>query len=157
MSLMMRQQGIGRDLTMSRNSRCSAVRSVSRSELGHADDAVHGRANFVAHVGEKLAFGLAGGFGGVLGDEQRLFGAGTLQDFFLEFARAFLDAGFEAVMGQLEFGVAMLNLTEHFVEAIEEQTDFVVEFFGDAQGIIRPAETADAARARSEIGSEMIR
>ena len=40
---------------MRSDSRCSAVRSVSSSKLGHADDAVHRRADFVAHVGEELA------------------------------------------------------------------------------------------------------
>ena len=32
-------------------------------QAGHADDAVHGRANFVAHVGEELALRLARRFG----------------------------------------------------------------------------------------------
>ena len=26
-------------------------------QMGHADDAVHGRTDFVAHVGEKIALG----------------------------------------------------------------------------------------------------
>ncbi len=32
-------------------------------EIGHADDGVHRRADFVAHVGEERALGVAGGFG----------------------------------------------------------------------------------------------
>ena len=31
-------------------------------QVGHADDAVHRRANLVAHVGEELALGAVGGF-----------------------------------------------------------------------------------------------
>ena len=45
-------------------------RGVQR-QLGHADDAVHRRADFVAHVGEKVALGAVGGFGGFLGDLHR--------------------------------------------------------------------------------------
>ncbi len=35
-------------------------------EFRHANDTVHGGANFVAHVCEKFALGAAGGFGGLL-------------------------------------------------------------------------------------------
>ncbi len=42
-------------------------------QAGHADDTVHGRADFVAHVGEELALGPVAGLGHVLGlDELRL-------------------------------------------------------------------------------------
>ena len=34
-------------------------------QLGHAEDAVHGRADFVAHVGQEIALGLVGGYGGI--------------------------------------------------------------------------------------------
>ena len=36
-------------------------------EAGHADDAVHGRADLVAHVGEELALGAGGDERGVAG------------------------------------------------------------------------------------------
>ena len=63
-----RQQRIGRLLDQCRDSsRCSAVRSVSSARLGHADDAVHGRADFVAHVGQELALGPIGGLRFLLG------------------------------------------------------------------------------------------
>ena len=39
-------------------------------QLGHADDAVHRRADLVAHVGQELALGPAGGLGGLLGPHQ---------------------------------------------------------------------------------------
>ena len=35
-----------------------------KREIGHADDAVERRSDLVAHVGEELALGLAGGFRG---------------------------------------------------------------------------------------------
>ena len=34
-------------------------------QIGHAEDGVHRRADFVAHVGEEGALGVAGGFGGL--------------------------------------------------------------------------------------------
>ena len=49
------------DLTISRYSRCSRVEVGVEHQLGHADDAVHGRADLVAHVGQELALGPAGG------------------------------------------------------------------------------------------------
>ena len=40
-------------------------------QLGHAEDAVHRRADLVAHVGQELALGPAGGLGALPGLEQR--------------------------------------------------------------------------------------
>ena len=45
-----------------------------QEQLGHADDAVHRRADLVAHVGEELALGLVGVFGGLLGALHFLLG-----------------------------------------------------------------------------------
>jgi len=42
------------------------------NEFGHAQNAVEGGADFVAHGGEEGAFGGAGGFGGALGVLQQL-------------------------------------------------------------------------------------
>ena len=41
---------------VSAKSRCSG-RVAVKQEAGHTDDAVHGRPDLVAHVGEELAFG----------------------------------------------------------------------------------------------------
>ncbi len=57
-----------------------AAGSGLKGEFGHADDAVHGRADFVAHVGEEGAFGAVGGLGGFLGAEQFLGGALAVGD-----------------------------------------------------------------------------
>ncbi len=45
-------------------------------QAGHGDDAVHGRADFVAHVGQKFGLGAGGGFGGDAGGVQFAVGAG---------------------------------------------------------------------------------
>jgi hypothetical protein len=75
-------------------SRCSAAVSILSTLLGllgcqafaaqqpgHADDAVHRRADLVAHVGEEGALGLVGRFGGQLRFGQRDFGASPHHDF----------------------------------------------------------------------------
>ena len=43
-------------------------------DLRHADHAVHGRADFVAHVREEIALRPVRGLGGELGIERRLLG-----------------------------------------------------------------------------------
>ena len=48
-------------LTVSRQSRCSASSSVSSASVGHADDAVHRRADLVAHVRQELGLRAVGG------------------------------------------------------------------------------------------------
>ena len=35
--------------------------------MGHSDDGIHRRPDFVAHVGQKIAFGLIGLIGGLFG------------------------------------------------------------------------------------------
>ena len=47
--------------TISAYSRCSVVRPRVQQQAGHADDAVHRRADLVAHVGQELALGHVGG------------------------------------------------------------------------------------------------
>ncbi len=49
-------------------------------EAGHADDAVHGRADFVAHVGEELALGAVAGLGHVAGLDELLLVLDALGD-----------------------------------------------------------------------------
>ena len=41
-----------------------------QNKFRHADDAVHGSANFVTHGGQEITFGLAGGFRSRLGSLQ---------------------------------------------------------------------------------------
>ena len=70
-------------------------RGVER-ELGHADDAVHRRADLVAHVGEELALGAARVLGLALGARQRDFGAPSHGDLVAQLARARLEHALRA-------------------------------------------------------------
>ena len=53
---------------------------VGVEQVGEAQDGVHGRADFVAHVGQELALGLAGRFGGGPGPDHGLFRLPALGD-----------------------------------------------------------------------------
>ena len=72
------QQRFGRALDQQQVAALFVVQRTVEHQIGHADDAVHRGADFVAHVGQKLAFGSAGGFGSVFGFAQRVgrFAAG---------------------------------------------------------------------------------
>ena len=52
-----------------------AVKIGLQGQVGHAEDAVHGSADFVAHVGQELALGLVGGLGSFFGTLQLHLGA----------------------------------------------------------------------------------
>ena len=56
-------------------------------QVGHAQHRVHGGADFVAHVGQKVGFGAVGGFGRFFGLGQ--FGRACKHHFFELFAVAF--------------------------------------------------------------------
>ena len=45
-----------------------------QQQIGITENGRHGRADFVAHVGQKLALGLVGLLGGLFGQPQRLGG-----------------------------------------------------------------------------------
>ena len=47
-------------------SRCTSLRGVSSNKIGQPHDPVHGGPDLVAHVGQKLALGSGGRFGGPL-------------------------------------------------------------------------------------------
>ena len=65
-----RQQVIGRELHHPEVLALLGGELGVQRQLGHADDAVHGRADLVAHVGQELALGPVGGLGGLLGPHQ---------------------------------------------------------------------------------------
>ncbi len=98
------------------------VSSVSSSQFGHAHDAVHGGADFVAHVGQELAFGAAGRFGPFF--HHGKFGGSSAH---------FL---FQPIMMALKVLVALLNLGQHGVEAINEVAQFVFGVPLGADGIV---------------------
>ena len=108
-------------LTMFRYRCCSAFERRGQRQFGHADDAVHGRADFVAHRGQELALGAVGRFGRVLGDSQLLFGLPQFVGQLLQFAvrgGQFLGAGFGGgrALGDPQFQglVELLQLLEAF-------------------------------------------
>ena len=65
-----REQRIGRGFHCEQILPLLARDARIEHEIGHPDDAVHRRADFVAHVGEEIAFGTARGLGRLLGLEQ---------------------------------------------------------------------------------------
>ena len=73
---------------------------IPQGKPAQADDRVHRRAQFVAHVGEEGAFRTAGRFGGVLGDVQ--FGGALFHHCFEMIA-----IGFQLPFGLLACGNVM--------------------------------------------------
>ena len=67
MSLITRQQRVGRVLTMLQILALLGRQLGVEGQLGHAEDAVHRRADLVAHVGQEFALGPAGRLGGLAG------------------------------------------------------------------------------------------
>src|SRR6185369_1211276 len=67
-------------------------------QVGHAENAVHRRPDFVAHVGDEGALGDVGGFRGILG--------------LLQFGRAFLNQRFQVMPVAGEFGLDLLALAD---------------------------------------------
>ncbi len=61
-------------------------------QLRHAEDAVHGRADFVAHVGQEVALGAVGLFGRKFGFDQLDLHLLALVDLLAEFVGALIDA-----------------------------------------------------------------
>ena len=70
--MMLEQRLAASARTVSAYSRCSAVSARVEQQPGHADDAVHRRADLVAHVGQELALGAGPRLGSVARDFQLL-------------------------------------------------------------------------------------
>ncbi len=92
-------------LTASRYSRCYGIERGVEQQLRHADDAVHRRPNLMAHIGQKLALGLAGGFGLILSLKQ---------------------LGGMLCHQLLHAGAMPLDLRQHFVEGVGKLAQVVV-------------------------------
>ena len=88
-----------------------AAESAVEKQFGHAEHTVHRRADLVAHGGEEIALGLAGGFSGVLGAAQLL--------------RARGDLVLEMIAVDGEARIALCDLAEHAIEAAGERVDFL--------------------------------
>jgi len=59
------QQALARAVHGLRKAALLVVQGGAQQQLGHAQNAVHGRSDLMAHVGHELALGLAGAFGGI--------------------------------------------------------------------------------------------
>ena len=113
MSLMMPSRWLPlRGWCATNSSRSLPSRSSCSEQVGVAEDGGHGRADFVAHVGQEFALGAVGRFGGLLGH--------------LEFGGALHDAVFQFVAGLPQGVSALLDLIEHGVEAVVEHAQLVV-------------------------------
>ena len=98
-------------------------------QLGHADDAVHRRADFVAHVGQELALGAVGRLGAILRFNQLAVDPA-------QFRCAYGNLLFQTVAVNLEVLVALLDFAEHLVEAAIRQPDFVVVLLAGPDAIV---------------------
>ena len=121
-----RQQGIGRRLDGDEVIALLRRQLGVEGELCHADDAVHGCADLVAHVGEELALGPAR-FHRLVArrDEIRVRGA--------QLRGANLDRLLELLLVPLELPVPLLNLAEHLVEPAHQLADLVAAALLDPQ------------------------
>ena len=87
------------------------IQVAVESQLQHAQQSVHGRAQFVRHVGQEFALGLAGGQRRVLGE--------------LQFAGAFVDALLEQLVMLANFLARSSQSLDHPVEALAQVLDLV--------------------------------
>jgi len=78
------QQGVGAGADGFREVALLGGERGAEEELGHADDAVHGGADLVAHGGEKFALGLGGVFGGEFGLLEGTLGVFARGDVFFD-------------------------------------------------------------------------
>ena len=83
-----------------------------QGQVGHAEDGVHRRPDFMAHVGQKLAFGPVGCLGLFLGVKE------------LEAAVLQVSGPFGDLL--LEIGVPRLDYCDHVVEPGGQQTQFIL-------------------------------
>ena len=122
--------------TMSRNSRCSEVRSVSSvSSVMPMMPFMGVRISWLMLARNSLLASLACSAAS-LARSSACSARVRSRISFLSSMSPLFDARFKAIVSQPEFGIALLNLAEHLVEAIEQQPDFIVKFLGDAQRVI---------------------
>ena len=61
------QQRVGRVFDRLHVAPLDRVERRTQCQVGHANDGIHRRADFMAHVGQEFALGTTGGFGSLLG------------------------------------------------------------------------------------------
>ena len=111
-------------------------------QLGHAEDAVHRRPDFVAHVGEELALGAAG-FHRLVARADEI-GVGGAQ-----LGGARLDGLLELILVMQQLQVPLLNLAEHLVESADQLADLVVAAVRLGAKVVAPL-ARDGARDAGE-------
>ena len=118
----------------------SSAESAAEQQFGHSENAVHGRADFVAHGRQELALGAAGAVGAI--PFQRQF-EGTCADQLLQLV---------AMRGELL--PMVLDLLEHGVEPHRKPADLVARRDRRAKRVVALtrdlANDADQARYRSD-------
>ena len=92
------EQSLGRGFGNLQVLQAALVVDPPHGQRQHAEDAVHRRAQLVADVGQKSRLGVAGGFGGLLGERQ--------------VARALLDQAFQVLLVVGQFFLGQLALAD---------------------------------------------
>src|SRR3984957_2736953 len=116
--------------------------ALPRRELGrlqqfrHAHDSIHRRTDLVAQTRQELALGTARAL-------RRFLGAIGLRDRELEFEigvaqidRALLDLLLEELAVLLQARVAMADLRQHLIEAVDERTNLIFGISLDSQAVV---------------------
>ena len=67
---------------------------------------------------------------------QGLLSALAVRDFLFQFERAFVHAPLQVFAGVAQLGVAILDLSQHLIEAIDQDADFVLRLLVRTNGII---------------------
>ena len=136
MSLMISSRPSAERVMVSARRRCRARELGALQQLGHSHDAVHRRADLVAHAREKLALRAARPLRGLLG--RRRFGDRALELAVgvAEVDRALGDLLLEELPVSLEPRVALANLAQHLVEALDQRADLVLGAAFDPQRVI---------------------
>ncbi len=106
------QQGIGRTLGDLQLLALFGIERAVQHHFQHAQQSVHGRAQFMRHVGQELALGLAGGERGAHG--------------FFQVFGALADAFFEQIAVLADLFLRRIDFRDHLVEAFAQIFDLVV-------------------------------
>ena len=67
---------------------------------------------------------------------QSFLGALAVRHFLFQLGRALVHAPLQIFAGVAQLGVANLNLSQHFVESVDQDADFVLRMFSRPNGII---------------------
>ena len=106
-----REQRIGRTLRQFQMLTLYRREIGIQRQLNHAKDAVHGRANLMAHIGQELTLGVASGLG-------CRFGAFELGVHGSQLSSAISNLIFQMFAVVAQNGIALGNSSQHVAEAV---------------------------------------